>query len=314
MALPTLEKTWQFNVNQRIAFTTNLATTASNALAALVSTLTGFANSPWTVYSQQPNPWSLPPPPTKIAWIVLEQSGMSTSGLKLLINGWNNSMAPAAATGGFSGGSDTVYPTAPGAQLSWLFTGLGTLSNWVDPTVGTDLILHVMHTSDGSQTRVVVCSNSKVYSTLTIGNLGGAVDTSAGLWAAMWSNNTAAGGSIANLSEMTNKRTKGGSGTLLMQGAYTVDGNRNSNTPETLAGANDISGFYPIFRMGYQAIETSGLVLTEYTTGRHGYVVDTWFGANGVGVGDTYPASGSKQFVQFDNLILPWDGSTPVIT
>ena len=49
MALPTLEKTWQFNVNQAIATTGVVNTDAQNLLFRIKQTLIGFSSNPWTV-------------------------------------------------------------------------------------------------------------------------------------------------------------------------------------------------------------------------------------------------------------------------
>ena len=64
---------------------------------------------------------------------------------------------------------------------------------------------------------------------------------------------------------------------------------------------NDISGEYPMFVANILS-DSAGM------RGRHGVVIDMWYGSGGVATGDTYPADGTATFVQLSGMVLPWNG------
>jgi hypothetical protein len=69
----------------------------------------------------------------------------------------------------------------------------------------------------------------------------------------------------------------------------------------------ELSPGYPMCPIGLYST-------TSPYRGRAGDMFDIFWGAeNNVLVGDTYPLDGSRQFIQLDHLILPWDGSVPII-
>lgn len=77
---------------------------------------------------------------------------------------------------------------------------------------------------------------------------------------------------------------------------------------QNLTVANDVTGEY--------AIGTIGLLSTDAGfIGRWGTMYDLYWGQTVLGnPSDNYPSGGSKTWVQFQDLILGWDGSTPVTT
>lgn len=60
-------------------------------------------------------------------------------------------------------------------------------------------------------------------------------------------------------------------------------------------------------------IEPVGLTADSSTAypGRHGNATDLWW--SNAPAGSTYPASGTPQFAQLGSLMVPWNGSSPVI-
>jgi len=84
---------------------------------------------------------------------------------------------------------------------------------------------------------------------------------------------------------------------------------------------NDITGKWPIFPIGVACSSTG-------RRGRQGMMTDLWMGAWavwnygsgnprwGILEGETYPDDGTRKFVQFGNMIMPWTGSasSPVST
>jgi hypothetical protein len=65
---------------------------------------------------------------------------------------------------------------------------------------------------------------------------------------------------------------------------------------------NDVSGEWYLAPIGIAGYGTVG------ARGRHGSVVDAWFGSNSITTGDSYPSTGTTgQFAQFGNLVIPWN-------
>jgi hypothetical protein len=63
---------------------------------------------------------------------------------------------------------------------------------------------------------------------------------------------------------------------------------------------NDFNGEWPITTIGLTS-QTAGAV------GRHGQLFDIWFGSDFLH-GKTYPNTLEKQFAQFHNIVVPWNG------
>jgi hypothetical protein len=92
----------------------------------------------------------------------------------------------------------------------------------------------------------------------------------------------------------------------------TWTGETSNSTSSLLANAilnsaNDFDSSWPFFPIGIASTQASH-------RGRHGTLYDIWWGSSATASADTYPADGSRQFAQLGNIILPWDGSTPLIT
>lgn len=88
-------------------------------------------------------------------------------------------------------------------------------------------------------------------------------------------------------------------------------------TQETFNGApiSSVQTFSADLNAGWCMLPVGIYDTNIYRRGRLGDMPDIWWGAEtNVLTGDTYPADGSNQFIQLNQLILPWDGSTPVVT
>lgn len=321
MALPTLTKTWQFNVNQLIAYTGNLLDTNRLFHLTYKNTLTGFASSPWAMrYSC--NSVTAGTPGDGVdrlttaanfvfgnigaahSWYVLRQTGTG-SNTELLVslesassNGQSAfiAMSPNA---GFTGGSTTLKPTATDSVT--MYSGTGWLINGT-PTYR----LHAQLSTDGQCTRIFNYDGGTTRNVLIIDK--------PYLPTAGWSNPVvgfAAVGSallasymcspLGNLSANIN-----GTPSLIMATSEGVASQLLSANTACLL-ANEISGEWPMFPAGIASITTG-------TRGRHGTFQDLWFGSNNVNSGDTYPNSPSNEFAQFSNLILPWNGSAVALS
>lgn len=70
---------------------------------------------------------------------------------------------------------------------------------------------------------------------------------------------------------------------------------------------NDVDGEYGFFPVGMASL-FSGFA------GRMGEFYDMWWGIDGNATGDTYPVAGTNLFIQVNDLILPWNGTVPVVS
>jgi len=85
----------------------------------------------------------------------------------------------------------------------------------------------------------------------------------------------------------------------------------NVGTPrgigQSLDSPNQLNNTYIASEMGLVS-ETSSFV------GRHGQVFDWWWGYDFVRTGRYYPEAGTKTFIQIADTVMPWDGSTKILT
>jgi hypothetical protein len=177
MAMPTPDKTWQFNVNQFIPGTGTTDADNKTTLLAIKNSLIGFSSHPWTVSGSCNGAGSFGMDGvdrwdaiSKIvfnyngnahSWIVLRQTGMDTL-FEVLIDCYNNGSADSSrlniswSTSGFTGGSNTQAPTALGQVFSLANnTFHGSQGFWSPWNSGYSRMLHVMMSTDGQCTRVL---------------------------------------------------------------------------------------------------------------------------------------------------------------
>lgn len=323
MALPTLVKTWQYSVNNVQTIGATVEESVDKLLLQIKNSLIGFASSPWTVVGSSNGTaagmdavdrWSTVADlvhayaGTAHSWIVLKQAALSGSNFQLLIS-CDNSGAYTCSfrvsyNDGFTGGSVTDDPTATDSHTIKSGTQ-------IFPNSTFRSILHASQASDGTCTRLVWC-----YSNTAIGFL--AIETL---------NNAVAGMTrpVAVLCQANYYATP-----TLTRGAFETSGygvffrqastNRNGSnylTEEYCSSsplgvqfnsvANEISSEWPISPMGLASTATG-------VRGRHGSFYDLFWGTNNHAVGTTYPLDGSKQFVQFDEFVFPWNGTAPLLT
>lgn len=312
MALPTLEKTWQYDVNQDLATSGVLATDQRALMFAIKDALVSFGVQPWTVVSSSDSSsagasdyWVdaadlvFAGPGVAHSWIVLKQTGLGTN-VQLcidLINQYDYSVATVilSPNAGFTGGSTTARPTATD-EVTVLSSAA-----WTGLAAAADVKLHVMQSDDGQCTRVVICSQSACRGLWILDKL---ADSSLAIPVVVTMKN----GTTTGSTHLTNAYFVGRHSTTNLT-AYcgteyyntTAGVNANSGAP------SDISGLYPITPLSAWS-ETTG------AKGRLGRFQDLWIGSSSFGLGGTYPATpDSKLFAQFQQFVFPWDGSTPLI-
>lgn len=310
MALPSLTKTWQFNVNN--AQTAQGTALADNRLALfnIKTAMIGFGTQPWTVVSSSDSTasgntdkwvaatnlvWNTAG--SAHSWIVLKQTGIG-SNAQLLISCSASSGSGLNATikfspsVGFTGGTTTADPTATDAIT--FINGVA----WT--TINTDVALRwsVMQSTDGQCTRVFVFSGGTLTSFWMIEKFANATGGTPGASNTGW-----------------------GFATTLLSVVNTFNGQTNQNgttaatiisyeSASNIAIASEVSGAWDMFPIGIVCTATAGC------RGKLGTIQDAWFGSSGIALGDTYPATGSPlaQFVQFGLLILPWNNGAVNLT
>lgn len=317
MALPTLTKTWQFNVNNAISALGSALADNRRLLRSIKNAMVGFGTNPWQVrYSCDSSTagtagdgvdrwaadanlvWATAG--TAHSWIVLRQTGIATN-FEILIScessAPNGQIATIAVSfsAGFTGGSTTARPTATDEQV------MLSAANWSGNNTDQATRWSVMQSTDGQCTRVIICVAGSVtaywlfekpanpttgWSNPSVSFVVQATPTTIALCA-----------SGATLGKMRNGSTTGN--VVLL-----CEGNRSFVIPDdTVYGniANEIDSSWPMVPIAFESY-------TVGVRGRHGTLQDMWFGSTSISTGDTYPNDSSNQFVQFGNLILPWNG------
>jgi hypothetical protein len=323
MALPVLDKTWQFDVNNIvIPQASTLATSRRTIRTAIKDVLIGFGSSPWTVQGSSNSVaaamdavdrWAADAnlvwanAGTAHSWIVLRQTGVATN-FELCMdlsaaeaNGLNLTWV-VSTSAGFTGGTTLNRPTATDEQVQANTT-------WGPSATNAQLVTHLMQSTDGQCTRIVICRANLAVGLMVLDRVKNPVTgwttPSYSLVAA-----TNGGSETATITNMfTNANGRGRFSTFNMNLWATMKVTTSSFTAivSNQNCPNDISAELPMAPMGVVSETASA-------RGRHGQLFDIWFGLTSLSTGNAYPYDDNKQFVQFGDIILPWDGATsPVV-
>jgi hypothetical protein len=331
MTLPVPEKTWQFNVNQTAYTSGAQATDNASLLYAIKASLIGFGTAPWTVSGSSNGAgagamdgvdrwasaanviWNTTG--NNHSWIVLKQTGIDV-GFEVLIDcnvAQQYYLTVTWATSGFAGGSATTAPTAAGSITSISAPG----SNmWAyGSTSAFSRILHVMQSTDGECTRIVVWCNSGLlnYAPYTLWMFE-KVKNPVSSWTKPFFVLVPVGSSTAKATyAFLNDVNRGVAviGSTYMYLYFSGEGMVSSLVPEVLAQRrrNQINNqlwLGPI----HLVCDMAG------RRGLHGSIYDLWWGhwdSHLVGGWDgTFPDDSTRQFWNCINLIFPWVGlNTP---
>lgn len=323
MGLPTLSKTWQFNVNNQVTAQGSAIATNRKLLRGIKTALIGFGTLPWAVrYScdsvaagsagDAVDRWDADTDlvwntsGSAHSWIVLRQTGVSST-FELLISceaasASGSNVTLVVSTSAFSGGSTTARPTATDEVVL--------LSGQWNSSFDVAARYSVWQSTDGECTRVVVSQSSTTW----------------GVWliekpanpSSSWTTPYVAMALYANTAATINTYLTGTesagmarirSGSTTGKCSLTVEGTSAPIAWDTAFGnvANEISGAWDFWPVGF-------VCLTTGVRGRHGNFTDLFMGSGGVSTLDCYPNDGSNQFVQLFGLIHPWNGSTPALS
>ncbi|HSX21505.1 MAG TPA: hypothetical protein VLE97_01870 [Gaiellaceae bacterium] len=317
MALPTLTKTWQFNVNNAIVALGSSLADNRRLLRSIKNAMVGFTTNPWTMrYSCDSvtagtagdgvDRWTADAnlvwanAGSAHSWAVIRQTGIATN-FELLL-----SCETAAGLGqiltayisfsaGFTGGTTTARPTATDEQV------LISAANWSGVSTDVASRWSVMQSTDGQCTRVIIAS----------------AGAATAYWLLEKPANPTTGWSNPSISLMiqnvpvfstlcaaASTAAKMRNGSTTGNVVFLCEGNNTNLIPaDTTFGtvANEIDSSWPM----------TPIAVASYTVGvrgRHGTLQDLWFGQASIATADTYPNDASNQFVQFGCLIFPWNG------
>jgi hypothetical protein len=331
MAAPAHEKTWQFNVNIPCGTSATGITVARTVMFAIKNALIGFASSPWTVWGScdgqggagsfgngdSSDRWHAADSTHMVwaaaasnhSWIVLTQTGLAAKAAICIDLSTATStsctvvLSPSAGFGAANGGGDGTATARPTASDQVVILNNST---W-GPSAGTSYHkVHVLLSTDGKCTRVINCSGgglNSVYGVWIIdapknpiaawtnpsfaGIKGGA--SGAGVYST-WSLTAVCGGLVGGNAETFYVTTECYRGASLVQKEF----------------PDDDSAEWPVFGTGLFSA-TAGRV------GRKSQIYDLYFGSSRRDPGDCYPNDSHRHWVQFDQLIFPWNGSVPLI-
>jgi hypothetical protein len=338
---PTLDKTWNFNVNQAISAQGSVLATAQNILYQNVVTLTGFSPG-WQVRGSSNSltasllalsaagPGTSWGGPSSVvyntngnahSWIVLRNTALAPSATgvypEILLacsyatsNYINVYISPSA---GFTGGSTTQDPTAiDSVRLSQ--GGLPEI-NYGSPAANQAIALHAMMSSDGQCTRIWAYSAGVFQFGWIIDRLKNSVTS----WTTPWLFDAEyLVGNYGHISKWLNIASSyGGSGrnpSNQLQFYWTGEGTGSGLIPVLYNAPNDLNSEYPMCPIGVWT--PAGGTGATPAAGRHGMFYDLWWGAAAVpgGTGQLYAGAAPHAFLQLTEVIFPWNGSAAMNT
>lgn len=335
--LPTLAKTWQFDVNQEIPWQGTSALVTAQILFLLKESLRNFTLNPWTVRGSSNgvtagfdtvDRWLSKSNITWAAdgqarsWIVLQQTGLigignpPTTGFQVLFDCTSTGTfgagiacrAMMSPTGSFSGGTTTQRPTAPD-EIG--LNGVDQTDNqylWSGGTTASQSRLHVMQSSDGACTRWFVTATT----------VNGPQMTGCGMYEALQNPNPsllypAVGmGYLSFNRNIMFTRNPGdepfvgsqGSSATKFEAAVTGEGYIDGQLGGRELTPDAFSGEWVMHPVGIWIPNT-----TLYKSSRIGSLNDLWTTSTLLNDGTTFPEDGTRQFAKFGGFVFPWDGS-----
>lgn len=350
MSLPTLAYSPNFRVNQTLGPYGSLALQAQGLLFALKQSLTDIlVDVPMTVVSSCDSTttsasdlwaastnlvWTAANGTGVRSWIVLE---MPVTGIQFLMH-CNSSTSSGVSHAnvefvispgaGFTGGTTSARPTATDEHVLLLpVVGGGVTGSWTDGTTTVSaqrFVLHVIQDEFGNSVKIFLFKNSRLYTYINFGkvytapidavgpilywggcfpNTSDGVDDNLKATYARWNDVTRVS---INYNGASYQQTNTG-GTGMGRAYCATEMSISSMVGEQLTVANDISGAW---WMAPQAL----ISVTQGIRGQLGLVPQVWWTqSSGLANGDTFPSGGSNQFVVFNHMVFPWDGSTPLV-
>lgn len=346
MPLPSLEKTWQYDVNNVQAATGTSLTTHRQLWRAIKNGLLGFGTLPWTVEyscdstvagsaadgidrwdSDTDLVWQSAASGTARSWFVLS----NTDGVQML---WE-CRAQTTSTGksmgiyispsaGFTGGTTTQRPTATdeiallsGDSSTLSHIGAGQASNTTDFAYAW----HILHSNDGLVTMVVICQGGNCSGFWYFGRMSQPVSgwtTPVGHAVFSGLSGTSPGRITYNETADKNSTNASNLRTGALFNAVTADwfpcsiaigaSAANSSEPSgrVILVANELSTEWELPQVSV------GCTVSGARGMSHGRLFDVRWVSSARADGDTFPGDGSRTRVVMGPFVIPWDGSVPL--
>lgn len=313
MALPSLERTWQYQVNQQVGSGGTLILDAQAQMYRLKQLLTGFASNPWTVVrsgnSTTTGTSDLWTGTTALvwnsagsahSWIVLQQTGVTGGPLQICIDlnqtsSNSNNCTVVASVAGFTGGTTTARPTATDEQV--VING----GQWTWSSSGSS-VFHAFMSNDGASTRVVLVVGGIVRTVFFFDTLMDTAITTRYACAVV-RGDPPAHSHVYGTAAFSSKFNTTNCTAFVGSEAYSTGLVCTANS----GAVSNITGQYPITPISLHT-ETAG------ARGRLGRLADVWFGSSGVPSGSTYPITpDDKEFIQLGCFVFPWNGTAPIM-
>lgn len=333
MALPSLAKTWQFRANQTVAGDADITIQNQNLIWQMYQDLIGAGSwvgsdgsaltvaGAWT--NQASSGWGSAAALTWAAsegtthsWVRLRQTGVASTFEMLwtLIDsgqGAHIMLVKFSHSGFTTGGTSTNSPTGSNT-ITMPFQGYGGSSN-----ASTSTRLHTLLSTDGKDTRIILCRSSKAVGFLHVDV---PPDAPAG-----WTNKYCVfqwGNSLSTeplFSEVFFDYAADATNPFAMRGVT------NAGANLLLYPGTDCIGSTP-YPVKYQAAGSQsaghgmyGIKLAGAATGHldpnYGPLPDLWYGGTGRPTGDAYPSGAPlRQFAKLGPFIYPWMRSSPGIS
>lgn len=316
MALPTLDKTWQFDVNQELITTGTAAGDAQQIIFAIKNSLIGFASNAWAVISSSDAfsagagdkwlavgdlIWNTDGNPH--SWMHLRQTGISAN-FEVVID-LNYTGGPSCSiiwspTGFDTAGTTTNRPSSSAGEEFILAN-----SNWLQLNGASSQRFHVMQSTDGECTRLFGFNtwNGRFIFFLGFDKAKNPVPG----WAVpaavyyVYQHDSV----ICIYDDIYYGNRIGCWGYHDRQMSFYLSAETYQSDPlgQQQTFPNDIDGSYPLSPVGLVS-------KTHGAWGRHGQVFDLWWGSTAIPMyAGSYPVGTGRQFIHFGNLVFPWNGS-----
>jgi hypothetical protein len=328
MALPTLLKSWQFNVNQQIGSWSTALAANQSAMQTIKLSLKGFSLSPWTVWGSCNGRVSTPSfgngdgvdywvsPATDIlwaasgnhSWIVLRQAGLGAKSAicidLLSASSWLATIvfSPSAGFGATNGGTDGTSSARPTATDEVVLLSAGA---WGGYNGVYTWRLHVMQSTQGECTRVAMMRNGASVGLWMFDTVKNPVTgwTTPVVGLVVGDSALANAATYANLSSALNTKGRMAGDACTYYMTYEAYG--TTGLPSVVTSPDDDSGEWPLYPVGL--VQSSSVK----HRGRKGELFDFWWGPARPLTGDTYPDDATRVLIQHGNTVHPWDGSVP---
>ena len=265
------------------------------------------------------------------SWIVLKQTGFAGGTMYLCIDCVGNDTSRidyAWSANPFTGGTATTRPTSVN-EAAQVTTGypLASSRNWGGPTANAASVLHVMKSSDGRSTRVMIARNG----------------WSSGLWIFDELQQASAGVTNPTIAVIHGSNTTAPAASGIVQANYANSGN--------FLPLVQLNGTYPAYAvMGLSFYQTNSLVTvptvqndlaaawpcirvkvntpynisggngaspnttpTRRARGEQGILRDIWWVQSQLGEADYAPAGGARNFIIVGDFCLPWNTTLAVM-